>query len=167
MALTSPIPAISAWTTFRRRSQSDRLLGAAISFTTGTGLGLEQSTILARQGRKGLSSSPEQLHNCCMSPERREENTVGLGMGSCIRCCAKVQHSDNVKIVQNWTYHNYNIFHFTPYTMYMCTTSYSLFQFSILSYLHVHQKLKIWFLFWHNYIYAFVQVCLMSQSWDN
>ena len=126
MALTSPIPAISAWTTFRRRSQSDRLLGAAISFTTGTGLGLEQSTILARQGRKGLSSSPEQLHNCCMSPERREENTVGLGMGRCIRCCAKVQHSDNVKIVQNWTYHNCNIFHFMPYT-----TSYSLFQFSI------------------------------------
>ena len=119
MALTSPMPAISAWTTFRRRSQSDQLLGTAISFTTGTELGLEQSTILARQGRKGLSSSPEQLHNCCMSPETREENTVGLGVGSCIGYCANIQHSD-VKICIRSSKLNLS------YTIYIIFTSYHI-----------------------------------------
>ena len=78
------MPAMSAWTTFRLPSHSDLLLCADASFTIGTGLDLEQSTILARNGKKGLSSSWEQLQSRWISPDRRAENTVGLGLGSCI-----------------------------------------------------------------------------------
>ena len=63
---------------------SPRPLGAVPSFTMGTELGLEHSTILAKHGKKGLRSFWEQPHNRCMSPDRRAENTTGLGTGSCI-----------------------------------------------------------------------------------
>ena len=76
--------AMRAWITFHLPSHSDLLLNAITSFTMGAGLDLEQSTILARHGKKGLSSSWEQLHSRCMSPERRAENTVGLRMEGCI-----------------------------------------------------------------------------------
>ena len=70
-----------AWTTFLLPSHTDWLPeGVDNSFAMATGLGLdEQSTILARHGKKGRSSSGEQSANRLTSPEMRAENTFGLG----------------------------------------------------------------------------------------